>query len=149
MQRARRTNPYPFTWEIPMAAVVATVLLVVLGIHAGGACANLVAGGGLILPSRETLFTSVPAVLGGDAGAGLSGTAAHLAGATAVRVWVAVVEAVVLTLTVRVAKVGLGRWGPGRIQGMATREEAERLLGRSRLRKVGAVVRPDLYGKGR
>jgi hypothetical protein len=32
---------------------------------------------------------------------------------------------------------------------MATREEAERLLGRSRLRKVAVVVRPDLYGKGR
>ena len=149
MQRARRTNPYPFTWEIPVAAVVATVLLLVLGIHAGRACANLVAGGGLTLPSRETLFTSVPGVLGGDGGAGLTRTAAHLAGRTALRVWVVVVEALVLTLTVWGAQVGLGRWGPGRIHGMATREEAERLLGRSRLRKVGAVVRPDLYGKGR
>ena len=149
MQRARRTNPYPFTWEIPVAAVVATVLLLVLGIHAGRACANLVAGRGLTVPSLEMLVTSVPGVLGGDAGAGLTGTAAHLAGATAVRAWVVVVEGVVLTLTVWVAKVGHGRWGPGRIQGMATRDEAERLLGRSRLRKVGAVVRPDLYGKGR
>ena len=149
MQRARRTNPYPFTWEIPVAAVVATVLLLVLGIHAGRAVANLVAAGGLTLPSRETLFTSVPGVLGGDAGAGLTGTTAHLAGTTALRLWLAVVEALVLTLTVWVAKVGLGRWGPGRIHGMATREEAGRLLGRSRLRKVGAVVRPDLYGNGR
>ncbi|SDP61414.1 hypothetical protein SAMN04489867_3144 [Pedococcus dokdonensis] len=149
MQRARRTNPYPFTWEIPVAAVVATVLLLVLGVHAGRAVANLVAGGGLTLPSRETLFTSVPGVLGGGAGAGLTGTAAHLAGATAVRVWVGVAEAMVLTLTVWVGKVGLGRWGPGRIQGMASREEAARLLGRSRLRKVGAVVRPDLYGRER
>ena len=149
MQRARRTNPYPFTWEVPVAAVVATVLLLVLGIHAGRAVANLVAGGGLTLPSRETLFTSVPGVVGGDAGAGVTGTAAHLARPTALRVWVVVVEALVLTLTVWVAMVGLGRWGPGRIHGMATGEEAERLLGRSRLRKVGAVVRPDLYGKGR
>lgn len=149
MQRARRTNPYPFTWEIPLAAVVATVLLLVLGIHAGRAAANLVAGGGLTLPSRETLFTSVPGVLGGDPGAGLTGTTAHLAGPTALRVWVVVVEALVLTLTVRAATVGFGRWGPGRIHGTATREEAGRLLGRSRLRKVGAVVRPDLYGKGR
>ncbi|SRR5580765_24344 len=149
MQRARRTNPYPFTWEIPVAAVVATVLLLVLGIHAGRACANLVAGAGLTLPSRETLFDSVRGVLGGDAGAGLTGTAAHLARPTAVRMWVAVVEAVVLALTVWVGKVSFDRWGPGRIQGMASREEAGRLLGRSRLRKVGAVVRPDLYGKGR
>ena len=149
MQRARRTNPYPFTWEIPVAAVVATVLLLVIGIHAGRACANLVAGAGLTLPSREALFTSVPGVLGGDAGAGLSGTASHLAGVTALRVWVVVVEALVLTLTVWAGKVSLGRWGPGRIHGMASREEASRLLGRSRLRKVGAVVRPDLHGKGR
>ena len=149
MQRARRTNPYPFTWEIPVAAVVATILLLVLGMHAGRACANLVAGGGLTVPSRETLFTSVPPVLGGDAGAGLSGATAHLAGPTALRVWVVVVEALVLALLVWVATVGLGRWGPGRIHGMATREEAERLLGRSRLRRVAAIVRPDLYGKGR
>ena len=47
------------------------------------------------------------------------------------------------------SKAGLDRWGPGRIQGMATRAEAERLLGRTRLRKVAAVVRPDLYGKAR
>jgi hypothetical protein len=149
MQRARRTNPYPFAWEIPVAAAVATLLLLVLGLHAGRAVANLVAGGGLTLPSRETLFTSVPGVVGGDAGAGLSGTAAYLAGPTALRVWVGVVDVPVLTLTVWVATVGLGRWGPGRIHGMATREEAERLLGRSRLRKVGALVRPDLYRKGR
>ena len=148
MQRARRTNPYPYTWEIPVAAVVAVVLLLVLGVHAGRTVANLLAGGGLTLPSRDTLFTSVPGILGGDAGAGLGHTAG-LAGSTAVRVWVASVEVLVLILTGWVAKVCLERWGPGRIHGMATREEAEKLLGRSRLRKVAAVVRPDLYAKGR
>ena len=149
MQRARRTNPYPFTWEIPLTATVAMVLLLVLGIHAGRAGANFVAGGGLTLPSREALFTSVAGVLGGDAGAGLSGATAHLAGAAAVRVWVAIIETLILALIVWVGKVSFDRWGPGRIQGMATRTEAERLLGRSRLRRAGAVVRPDLYGKGR
>lgn len=149
MQRARRTNPYPFTWEIPLTAVVATGLLLVLGVHAGRAGANLVAGGGLTLPSRETLFTSVAGVLGGDAGAGLTGATGHLAGPVAVRVWIAIVETLILVLIVWAGKVSFDRWGPGRIQGMATREEAGRLLGRSRLRKVGAVVRPDLYGKAR
>lgn len=149
MQRARRTNPYPFAWEIPAATAVATILLLVLGIHAGRACANLVAGGTLTLPSRETLFTSVPAVLGGDAGAGLGGGAAHLAGPVAVRMWIGIVETLILALITWAGKVSFDRWGPGRIHGMATREEAGRLLGRSRLRKVGAVVRPDLYGKGR
>jgi hypothetical protein len=145
MQRERRTNPYPYTWEIPAAAVVAVVLLLVLGVHAGRASANLLAGDGLTLPSRETLFTSVPGILGGDAGAGLDRATAGLAGSTAVRVWVAMV----LILTVWVAKVCLERWGPGRIHGMAPRDEAEKLLGRSRLRKVAGIVRPDLYAKGR
>ena len=80
MQRARRTNPYPYTWEIPVAAMVAVVLLLVLGIHAGRTVANLLAGGGLTLPSQDTLFTSVPGILGGDAGAGLGRGTAGLAG---------------------------------------------------------------------
>lgn len=149
MQRTRRTNPYPYTWEIPVAAVVAVVLLLVLGVHAGRTVANLLAGGGLTLPARDALFTSVPGILGGDAGAGLGRVPAGLAGSTAVRVWVAVVEGLVLILVGWVAKVCLERWGPGRIHGMATRAEAEKLLGRSRLRKAAGVVRPDLYAKGR
>jgi hypothetical protein len=32
---------------------------------------------------------------------------------------------------------------------MASRGEAERLRGVTRLRKVGSVVRPELYGKDR
>lgn len=149
MQRSRRTNPYPFTWEIPLAAAVAAVLLLILGVHAGRAGANLVAGAGLTLPPREALFTSLVGVLGGDAGAGLTGVAGPLAGPMAVKVWVAITEALMLVLIVWAGKVGLDRWGPGRIHGMATREEAEKLLGRSRLRRVSAVVRPDLYGKRR
>ncbi|WP_295701590.1 hypothetical protein [Lapillicoccus sp.] len=152
MQGERRRNPYPFTWEIPLAVLVAVVLLAVLGVHAGRAAANLVAGAGLTLPPRAELFTSVVAVMRGDAGAGLTGAqvpAARLAGAVAVKVWVAVVETLLLALMLWAGKVGLDRWGPGRIQGMATREEAERLLGRSRLRRMSAVVRPDLYGRRR
>ncbi|MEO3939302.1 hypothetical protein V3N99_21525 [Dermatophilaceae bacterium Soc4.6] len=150
MQGERRRNPYPLTWEIPLAVLVAAVLLAVLGVHAGRAVANLVAGAGLTLPPRAELFTSVVAVLRGDAGAGLTGAhvpAARLAGAAAVTAWVTVVETLLLALLMWAGRVGLDRWGPGRIQGMATREEAERLLGRSRLRRTSAVVRPDLYGR--
>lgn len=132
-----------------MAAAVAAVLLLVLGVHAGRAAANLVAGAGLTLPSREALFTSLVDVLGGDAGAGLKGVTRHLAGPVAVKVWVAVADAAVLILIVWAGKIGMDRWGPGRIRGMATRGEAEKLLGRSRLRRVRAVVRPDLYGSQR
>lgn len=150
MQGERRRNPYPFTWEVPLAALVAVVLLAVLGVHGGRGLANLFAGAGLTLPPRAELFTSVVAVMRGDAGAGLTRAqvpAARLAGAVAVKVWVAVVETLLLALMLWAGKVGLDRWGPGRVQGMATGEEAERLLGRSRLRRMSAVVRPDLYGR--
>jgi hypothetical protein len=149
MQRSRRTNPYPFTWELPLAAAVAVVLLLILGVHAGRAGANLVAGAGLTLPSREALFTSLVGVLHGDAAAGVTGVAGHVAGPVAVRVWVAATEALTLVLIVWAGKVALVRWGPGRIHGMATRGEAQKLLGRVRLRRVSAVVRPDLYGDRR
>ena len=149
MQRSRRANPYPFTWEIPLAAAVAAVLLLILGVQAGRAGANLVAGAGLTLPPRQALFTSLVDVLRGDAGAGLTGAAGHLAGPVAVQVWVAVTEALMLPLIVWAGTVGIDRWGPGRIHGMATRREAEKLLGRSHLRHIRAVVRPDLYGKRR
>ena len=38
------------------------------------------------------------------------------------------------------------RWGPNRMKGMATADEAEAILGLSRLRRVAPIIRPDLYG---
>jgi hypothetical protein len=35
MQRSRRANPYPFTWEVPLALVVAVLLVLVVGAQAG------------------------------------------------------------------------------------------------------------------
>ena len=71
MQQSRRTNPYPFTWEIPLTLAVTVLLLLVLGVQAGRAVANLAAGSGVSFPPRDALFTSVPGMLAGDAGAGL------------------------------------------------------------------------------
>ena len=45
------------------------------------------------------------------------------------------------------AIAGTRQWGPARVRGMATRAEADTLLGVGRLRKVAPVVRPDLHGK--
>ena len=56
-------------------------------------------------------------------------------------------EVMLLAVAVLVLKLVSDRWGPGRLRGMASRGEAERLLGVTRLRKVRAVVRPDLHGK--
>jgi hypothetical protein len=60
---------------------------------------------------------------------------------------VAVTETVLLAVTVWALVVCLRRWGPYRPQGMASRAEAEALLGRTRLRKVAPVVRPDMYDR--
>lgn len=148
LQRSRRANPHPFMWEIPLAAVVGAVLLLVLGVHLARAAASFLAGGGMVFTSRSQLFSSLPGLLGGDAAAGLT-EVTHPASASALWTWTVVVEALMVVVIGLATKIGLDRWGPGRMQGMATREEAERLLGRSRLRKVATVVRPDLYGKAR
>lgn len=148
LQRSRRANPHPFMWEIPAAAVAGAVLLLVLGVHLACGVANFLAGGGLVFTSRSQLFSSLPGLLGGDGAAGLA-KVTHPASASALWTWMVVVEALMVVAIGIATKIGVDRWGPGRMQGMATREEAERLLGRSRLRKVAPVVRPDLYGKPR
>ena len=149
MQRARRNDPYPFTWEIPAAIIAGVLLVLVLGVHLGRAVANLLAGAGWAWPAREQLFVALPRVLGGDAGAGLPGALPGGAGQAGLWMWIGVTEILLVALLVWALKVGLDCWGPRRVQGMATRAQAEQMLGRSRLRKVSAVVRPDLYGEDR
>lgn len=149
MQQSRRTNPYPFTWEIPLAVAVAALLLLVLGVHAGRAGANLFAGAGITMPPRETLFTSLPGLLAGDAAAGLTPAPAHVAGPVALRIWIGVTETAILAVMLWAGKAGWDRWGPARMHGMASRAEAENLLGRRRLRRAASIIRPDLHPKGR
>ncbi len=149
MQQSRRSNPYPLTWEIPLTVLVAVLLILVLGVHAGRAAANLFSGAGITWPPSDGLFTSLPAVLSGDASAGLKPRPDAAAPARATQVWIAVVEIIALALMLWVAILAWGRWGPGRIHGMATRAEVEKLLGRRRLRRSAAIIRPDLYGKNR
>jgi type IV secretion system protein VirD4 len=149
MQRARRSNPYPFTWEIPLAAALGAALALVLGVHAGRAVANLFAGGGPTFPPRADLFTSLAGVLRGDAAAGLDTRPGQLAGPAALWTCIALVELLVTAGGCWAAKVTLDRWGPGRLHGMATTAEAEKLLGLSRLRTVAPIVRPDLHPDGR
>ena len=149
MQRSRRHDPYPFTWEIPAAIIVSVLLVLVLGVHIGRATANLLAGAGWTWPNREELFRSLPAILGGDGGAGLPRAFHGGAGQSALWTSISVCELLLLILLGWGFKIGLNRWGPHRVQGMATRAQAEQMLGLPRLRKASAVVRPDLYGKQR
>lgn len=147
MQRSRRTNPYPFTWEIPLAVAVAVMLLLLMGVQLGRSVAVLLAGNEWIFVDRRALFTSLGGVLAGDAGAGV-GRLRHPPGPGVLWGVIGVTELVIQAVCVLVVVWGLGRWGPGRVRGVATRAQAEALLGRARLRRHAPVIRPDLYGRG-
>ena len=148
-QQSRRHDPYPWTWGIPLGIVLVILVVLVCGVHLGRGIANVWAGAGWVIPRRVELFRSLPAVLRGDAAAGLDGLNGAMSSPSAVWIWVVATELMLLALSVLVLKLVLDRWGPGRLRGMASRGEADRLLGVTRLRKVRAVVRPDLYGKNR
>jgi hypothetical protein len=147
MQRARRRDPYPVTWEVPTGIVLAIVVIAVLGLHIGRGVANLVAGGWWGFPDRARLFVSLPALLRGDPAAGLTRVEGPVASASLLWTCVILVEVMLLIGSLAALKFGLGRWGPHRVQGLASRAEAERLLGRARLRPHSRIVRPDLYGR--
>jgi hypothetical protein len=148
-QRSRRQDPYPWTWEIPVGVAVVILGVLVCGVHLGRGIANLLAGVGWAFPGRVELFRSLPEVLRGDAGAGLTGLNGHFPSAMTLWVCVIATELVLIAGCVLLLKLMLHRWGPTRMEGMASSGEAERLLGVTRLRKVRSVVRPDLYGKRR
>ena len=152
LQQARRHDPYPWTWEIPLLVCVLLVLGLAVGVQLGRSLANLLAGAGWTWPvDQATFWRTIPAVAGGDAAVGLraqtAGTADDLASPGLVWTGIGIVELVMLIGAGWVAVWALRRWGPGRLKGMATRVEAEQMLGLTRLRKVSSIVRPDLYGK--
>ena len=146
-QQGRRHDPYPWTWEIPIGVTVAVGLVLVLGVHSGRAVANAVAGSGWMYPGRAALFSSLAGVLAGDAMAGL--VVQFETGATPGLLWVciALVELLLLSGCLLLLRLGLDRWGPNRMRGVATRAEVDRLLGAGRLRKAAPVIRPDRYGR--
>ena len=148
MQRTRRTTPYPFTWEVLVGIALAVLLALVLGLQAGRSLANLVADNGWVFVDRMALFTTLAPLLSGQAGAGLPAVG-HPATLGLLWACIAVVELLVVLVIGWAVKLGLDRWGPARLRGMATAAEAEALLGRTRLRRHARVIRPDLYGAPR
>lgn len=143
--RQRPVDPYPWTWEgaAGFAAVLSLVLLASLQI--GRSVALLLDGQGWRWPDAAALVSSVGGVLKGDAGSGLVGVG-HV---ERTLVWGSVggVETIAMTLVVLVGLRMRASWGPDAVRGVATRSEAERLIGRSRLRRSASVLRPDL-GRG-
>jgi len=137
MQRARRHNPYPLTWEIPLGIACAVLLTLAVGVHLGNALAHLTAGHTWTWPQPRDLFASIPIILTGPSAAPTVNPG----------VWIVTVE---LLLTASLGWVGYlvwQHWGPNRLKGMATAEQAEQVLGIRRLRKVAPIVRPDLHSR--
>jgi hypothetical protein len=148
-QRSRRHDPYPWTWEIPLVTVLALLVLIIFGAHLGRAIANLLAGSDWSFPNRVDLFSSLPAVLRGDAAAGLVDLDGPVASPSSLLMCIVATELILLAATLLLLKCCLDRWGPGRMRGVATAGEAERLLGVTRLRRNRRIVRPDLYRRTR
>ena len=148
MQRERVQDQYPWTWEIPLAILCGMLVVGVVVCQLGRAFANLFAGGGWYWPPPAKLVTSIPALLAGDAEAGLSGVH-HAADAATLWGWVTVVGLLTLIGFTVAGVWAWRRWGRGSMRGMATITEAHELLGVVRLWKNRHVVRPDLYPASR
>lgn len=138
-------DPYPFTWEIPAAVVVACGMVLAAGIHLGRGVAYLLEGEGFRWPTSAGFIGSLGAVLSGDPAAGLAQPVADIAPSLLVTAIIAT-EVLLLALVACAGHQMASRWGPAAPKGMATTSEAERLLGRSRLFRSRRIVRPDLYG---
>lgn len=144
LQLGRTKDPYPFTWEIPAGVIAIWLLLASIGVHIGRGLANLTAGGGWTWPPGKALFTSLPAILAGNPRAGLATPGGAASPATLIGFIIAV-QVLLLAGMIAGAVWALRRWGPHRMKGMASQDEAEKILGLSRLRRVAGIVRPDLY----
>lgn len=144
LQSDRRRDPYPYTWEIPVGILTGWLLLAGLGAHLARACANWTAGAGWIWPTGKNLYSSLPAILAGNATAGLA-TTGTTASPGSLHAWLIGIEILLTTGYLAAGIWALRRWGPGRMKGMATPDEAEAVLGVTRLRKVAPIIRPDLH----
>jgi len=142
----RNRDPYPWTFEIPLAVIAASGLLAVLAVQVGRSLAVAMSGQGWRWPAAKVFFSSLGGVLRGHAAAGLPATA----DVDSVLLWVAIglTEVAVLCGGGWFGVLGWRRWGPTAIRGVATGAEVEELLGRSRLRRAWGIVRPDIRRRG-
>lgn len=127
------TTPTPWTWEIPVGIACAILLTLAVGVHLGNGLAHLTSGRGWTWPAASQLFANLPVVL------------TNPTGGVGVHAWIVTVELVLLGALAWAAITGWQRWGPSRLKGVATRDQAEQVLGRTRLHKVAGIVRPDLH----
>ena len=146
MQQQRRTNPYPWTWEPAAAIALALTTILAVGVQVGRGLALLATGHGWHWPAQNLLLTSLPGILAGHPATGLTlpdvTCPPGLLAAT-----ITLTEVALLAGMAVAGKWAWGRWGTGRTLGLASRDEAEQILGLTRLHHVRRIIRPDLYPK--
>ena len=99
--------------EIPLGILLVILMVLVCGAHLGRGIANVWAGAGWAFPRRVELFRSLPAVLRGDAAAGVAGLDGPLSSPSVVWTSVVATEVVLLAVSVLLLKLVVDRWGTG------------------------------------
>ncbi len=148
-QRRRDPQPMGQGWEVAVAVIGGALLGLGLAALCGLGAASALFGRGWVWPhGTDTITHVIGGLLAGHPGHGLDPRQARLvAGPTAVYLCVAVCELAVIVASVA-GGVFVARYRrPGDARGgMATRSEAEQVLGIRRLRGARDIIRPDLYG---
>jgi len=149
MQSERRRNDYPLTWELPALATTGFLLTAVWALHIARAIANVLAGGAFALPTSNAWIRSLPALIAGNATAGLTPPPAQHA--SPALLWAVMMVVELLTFTVLIVALAYGnrRFGRGQIRGAATTTQAAAVLGAGRLRANRHIIRPDRYPRPR
>jgi len=142
----RRPDPLPWSWEVPAGAGLAWLSLSAATLLAAQGAAGFLTGHGWVWPGSSRLFPALGGLLTGQVGVGVDATAG-LPAPTLVYALAVVTELALLAVSVWAAVRFWSTVGPGRRHGMATRADAETVLGVGRLRRVRKLIRPDLYGR--
>jgi hypothetical protein len=148
-QRRRDPQPMGQGWEVAVAVIGGALLGFGLGALCGLGTASALFGRGWVWPhGTDTIGHVLGGLFAGHPGRGLDPRQARMvAEPLAVYLCVATCELAVIVAAV-VGGVLVARYRrPGDARGgMATRSEAEQVLGISKLRGARDIIRPDLYG---
>ena len=139
----------PLTWELPAAVGLAWVCVAAMLAVAGRGAACWLTGGGWVWPSTgAALSASLLGLITGHPSSGLvAPTASRLPGPGVVYLLLTLLEVSWLAMSLLGLRAWWRTWGPGMCEGLASGREVEKVLGRSRMRRNRAVIRPDLYTK--
>jgi hypothetical protein len=147
----RRRDPQPMSqgWEVAAAVVGGVLIGVGVAALAGLGVACAVWGGGWVWPHHTDTVTHVlGGLMQGHPGRGLPPAQQRLVAEPAAVYGCVILAELALAGLAITGGVLIARYRrPGDARGgMATRGEAEQVLGIGRLRSARSIIRPDLYG---